>query len=372
MRAAGRQQGRKATVKAVGVGQAVETPGTVRLGSDAAGIARAAAILARGGLVAFPTETVYGLGADARNARAVAAIFAAKGRPHRNPLIVHVAGADAAEALAVFDARARRLARAFWPGPLTLVLPLREGSGLAPMITAGRPAVALRVPGHPVALALLDAFGGPVAAPSANPSGRVSPTRADHVLAGLDGRIDAVLDGGNCPVGLESTIISLDGAARMLRPGAITAEEIAACLGQPVADRIASASERAPEAPGQLASHYAPRASLRLNALSAVEGEIFVGFGAIGGELNLSPAGELAEAAANLFAMLREADARLAALARQREGQTPAGSSGAIAVAPIPDRGIGRAINDRLRRAAAPRPVPEPTETADDKRDGMR
>jgi len=214
------------------------------------------------------------------------------------------------------------------------------------MVTAGGAAVALRVPAHPVALALLAAFGGPVAAPSANPSGRVSPTRAEHVLAGLGGRIDAVLDGGACRVGLESTIVSLDGPARLLRPGAITPEEIAACLGQPVAERAAAAGA-APSSPGQLASHYAPRAALRLNALSHAPDEVFIGFGAMAGELNLSPSGELAEAAANLFAMLREADARATAAATAGRG--------GIAVAPVPDRGIGKAINDRLRRAAAPR-----------------
>lgn len=319
---------------------------TQRLPDGKTGIERAAAILAAGGLVAFPTETVYGLGADARSEGAVAAIFAAKGRPHFNPLIVHVADLPAAEKIAVFDDRARRLAATFWPGPLTLVLPLRLDAGLAPMITAGRAAVALRVPAHPVALALLAAFGGPVAAPSANPSGRVSPTRAEHVLAGLGGRIDAVLDGGACRVGLESTILSLDGPARLLRPGAITPEEIAACLGQPVAERAAAAGA-APSSPGQLASHYAPRAALRLNALSHAPDEVFIGFGAMAGELNLSPSGELAEAAANLFAMLREADARATAAATAGRG--------GIAVAPVPDRGIGKAINDRLRRAAAPR-----------------
>lgn len=324
---------------------------TERLQDDGTGMTRAAAILAAGGLVAFPTETVYGLGADARREDAVAAIYAAKSRPRFNPLIVHVADLAAAERIALFDERARRLARAFWPGPLTLVLPLRNDAGLAPMVSAGRGSVALRVPAHRVARALLAAFGGPVAAPSANPSGRISPTRADHVLEGLGGRIDAVLDGGACPVGLESTIVSLDGPARLLRPGAITADEIATCLGQPLAERTGAAGT-APEAPGQLASHYAPDAALRLNVMSPAPGEIFIGFGAIGGDLNLSPSGDLAEAAANLFALLREADRRAA---QAGASQPSAGTRRGIAIAPIPNRGIGKAINDRLQRAAAPR-----------------
>ncbi len=308
------------------------------LAPDAAGLARAAAILARGGLVAFPTETVYGLGADARDDQAVARIFAAKGRPRFNPLILHVADVAAARALCVFDARAERLAAAFWPGPLTLVLPLREGAGISPLATAGLPTVAVRVPAHPVALALLAAFGGPVAAPSANPSGRVSPTTAAHVLTGLSGRIDAVVDGGPCGVGVESTILGLDGPAVLLREGGIAAERLAGVLGE--TPRAAEAGAR-PVAPGALASHYAPRGVMRLNAVGACSGEVMLGFGPVACDLNLSEAGDLTEAAANLYACLH----RLDAMGADR-----------IAVSPVPEAGLGRAINDRLRRAAAPRP----------------
>lgn len=304
------------------------------------GIAQAADLLRKGGLVAFPTETVYGLGGDARSDRAVAQIFAAKGRPHFNPLIVHLPDAAAARGLAVFDARADALAARFWPGPLTLVLPLRAGSGLSGLVTAGLPTVALRVPAHPVARALLQVFGGPLAAPSANPSGRVSPTRAAHVIEGLGGRIDAVIDGGPCAVGVESTIVGLDGAARLLRPGGVPVEALETALGLPLllpeAGKIT--------APGQLAAHYAPGALVRLEAVAARPNEVWIGFGpqSAGAALSLSRAGDLVEAAARLFHTLREAD-RLA------------GPGGAIAVAPIPETGLGRAINDRLRRAAAPR-----------------
>ncbi|MFN7598937.1 MAG: L-threonylcarbamoyladenylate synthase [Cereibacter sp.] len=304
------------------------------------GIAQAADLLRKGGLVAFPTETVYGLGGDARSDRAVARIFAAKGRPRFNPLIVHLPDAAAARGLAVFDARADALAAAFWPGPLTLVLPLRAGSGLSGLVTAGLPTVALRVPAHPVARALLQVFGGPLAAPSANPSGRVSPTRAAHVIEGLGGRIDAVIDGGPCAVGVESTIVGLDGAARLLRPGGVPVEALETALGLPLllpeAGKIT--------APGQLAAHYAPGALVRLEAVAARPNEVWIGFGpqSAGAALSLSRAGDLVEAAARLFHTLREAD-RLA------------GPGGAIAVAPIPETGLGRAINDRLRRAAAPR-----------------
>lgn len=318
---------------------------TETLSADAFGIARAAALLRAGRLVAFPTETVYGLGADARNAVAVAGIFAAKGRPRFNPLIVHVADAAAARAIAVFDHRAERLASAFWPGALTLVLPLRGGSGIADLVTAGGASVAVRVPDHPVAQALLAAFGGPLAAPSANPSGRVSPTTAAHVLDGLAGRIAAVLDGGPCPVGLESTILGLTGPeARLLRPGGLPAEAIEAALGVPVAPPEAGAT---PEAPGMLASHYAPEIALRLDAATPRPGEVWLGFGpaAAGADINLSPSGDMTEAAARFFAALREADA----LAHARGAAT-------VAVSPIPHHGLGRAINDRLARAAAPRP----------------
>lgn len=304
------------------------------------GIAQAADLLRKGGLVAFPTETVYGLGGDARSDHAVARIFAAKGRPRFNPLIVHLPDAAAARGLAVFDSRADALAAQFWPGPLTLVLPLRAGSGLSGLVTAGLPTVALRVPAHPVARALLQVFGGPLAAPSANPSGRVSPTRAAHVIEGLGGRIDAVIDGGACAVGVESTIVGLDGAARLLRPGGVPVEALETALGLPLllpeAGKIT--------APGQLAAHYAPGAPVRLEAVAARPNEVWIGFGpqSAGAALSLSRAGDLVEAAARLFHTLREAD-RLA------------GPGGAIAVAPIPETGLGRAINDRLRRAAAPR-----------------
>ena len=304
------------------------------------GLAEAAQILRAGGLVAFPTETVYGLGGDACNDRAVAGIFAAKARPQFNPLIVHVPDLETARRYARVDARAEALAQAFWPGPLTLVLPLVAGCGLSPLVTAGLPSVAIRVPAHPVAQALLRAFGGPLAAPSANPSGRVSPTRADHVRAGLAGRIAAILDGGPCAVGVESTIIGLDGPPTLLRPGGVPVEVLEAALRQPLA---AGGDAQKPNAPGQLASHYAPGAAVRLDATEAEPGEVFVGFGP-GPEaaLTLSDSGDLTEAAARLFHILREADAL-------------AGPAGRISFAPIPEVGLGRAINDRLRRAAAPR-----------------
>lgn len=310
---------------------------------DDAGLARACRVLRDGGLVAFPTETVYGLGGDAANDRAVARIFAAKGRPRFNPLIAHVASLEAAQGIGRFDHRAERIAEAFWPGPLTLVLPLIEGACLSPLVTAGLDTVAIRVPAHPVARALLSAFGGPLAAPSANPSGRVSPTRADHVLSGLSGRIEAVIDGGSCKVGVESTIIGLHGPRpALLRPGGLPVEAIEDLLGTRL--DIATDADR-PNAPGQLSSHYAPRARVRLNVRSPEPGEFWLGFGpeATGAELNLSPAADLVEAAANLFHYLREADARIS-------------PDATIAVSPIPDQGLGRAINDRLRRAAAPRP----------------
>ena len=311
---------------------------TETLAATPAGLTRAAQILSGQALVAFPTETVYGLGGDARSDRAVARIFDAKGRPRFNPLIVHVPDLAAARAFAVFDARAEAVAAAFWPGPLTLVLPLRAGAGLSPLVTAELDSVAIRVPAHPVAQALLRAFGGPLAAPSANPSGRVSPTRAAHVIDSLSGRIEAVLDGGACAVGVESTILGLVGAPAMLRPGGVAAEALEAMLG-PLA---MAGNAHKPNAPGQLASHYAPRAAVRLNAESVLPGEVRLGFGQGAADLNLSRSGDLIEAAANLFHMLREADAL-------------AGQGGRIAVAPIPEHGLGRAINDRLHRAAAPR-----------------
>lgn len=302
-----------------------------------AGLSEAAAILTAGGLVAFPSETVYGLGGDARNDPAVARIFQAKGRPSFNPLIVHLPDAASVARYAVLPKGFDRLA-AFWPGALTLVLPLREGSGLSPLVTAGLDSVAVRVPAHPVTQALLHAFGGPLAGPSANPSGRISPTRAEHVLDGLSGRIEGVIDGGPCAVGVESTILGLTGTPVLLRPGGVPVEALEAVLGP-----LATGGDAAkPTAPGQLSSHYAPRGRVRLNAHPAARGEVGIGFGADGGVLNLSPSGDLVEAAANLFHMLRQADAL-------------AGEGGTIAVAPVPETGLGRAINDRLRRAAAPR-----------------
>jgi L-threonylcarbamoyladenylate synthase len=312
---------------------------TITLSDSPADIARAAKLLRAGGLVAFPTETVYGLGANARDADAVRGIYAAKGRPSHNPLIVHVGDMDLARRIAVFDDRAEALAQAFWPGPLTLVLPLHEGAGIAPEVTAGNAAVALRMPAHPLARTLLLACGLPLAGPSANPSGRVSPTTAAHVLDGLSGRIDAVVDGGPCPVGVESTIVGLVGPAALLRPGGLPAEAVEACLGAPLLRPGADPAR--PLAPGQLASHYAPRAAVRLNADAPHGDEVLLGFGPVArAQLNLSPSGDLAEAAANLFAMLRRLDE---------------GGATAIAVSPIPETGLGLAINDRLRRAAAPR-----------------
>lgn len=315
---------------------------TATLAADQAGITRAAALLAEGALVAFPTETVYGLGGDARSDLAVAKIYEAKGRPSFNPLIVHLPDLAAVERIATLGPNARDLAQAFWPGPLTLVLPLREGSGISPLVTAGLDTVAIRIPAHPLAQALLRAFNGPVAAPSANPSGRISPTRADHVLDGLTGRIAAVLDGGSCAVGLESTIVLADPDPTLLRPGGVSREALEATLGQPL---TLGGDGVKPTSPGQLASHYAPNAALRLNATSAAPGEILVGFGPVKGPLTLSETGDLIEAAARLFHKLREAD-RLA------------GPQGRIAFAPIPETGLGLAINDRLRRAAAPKDTP--------------
>ncbi|HMR53644.1 MAG TPA: L-threonylcarbamoyladenylate synthase [Amaricoccus sp.] len=317
---------------------------TVILSDSARGLRAAAGLLRAGQLVAFPTETVYGLGANARDDRAVARIFTAKGRPVFNPLIVHVPDAAMALELAEFSPAAEALARRFWPGPLTLVLTRRPETGLSGLATAGLDTVALRVPAHPLAHRLLEEFGGPLAAPSANPSGGVSPTTRAHVLDGLDGAIAAVLDGGACPVGLESTIVGFDrDTAVLLRPGGLPVEEIAALLGRPV-DTLTT---RHVTAPGQLQSHYAPRATLRLDAAGAASDEIWLGFGPVASlrpGLNLSERGDLVEAAANLFAHLRAADALAAEAGLSR-----------IAVAPVPDSGLGLGINDRLRRAAAPR-----------------
>lgn len=311
---------------------------TERLVPDPKGLTRAADLLRAGGLVAFPTETVYGLGAHAGQDRAVARIFEAKGRPRFNPLIVHLAEPDQAREVVEWPDTADLLARAFWPGPLTLVLPLRQAAPISPLVTGGLPTLAVRVPDHPVARALLRDVGGPVAAPSANASGRLSPTRADHVMAGLEGRIEAVLDAGDCPVGLESTIVGLSGAPRLLRPGGLPAERIEQALGARLGTTGAGI-----DAPGQLSSHYAPRAGLRLNAVARRAGERMLGFGPVGGDLTLSAAGDLVEAAAHLFGHLHDLDA---------------GQDTVIAVAPVPDHGLGRAINDRLIRAAAPRQTP--------------
>ncbi|MCK8463932.1 L-threonylcarbamoyladenylate synthase [Aliiroseovarius sp. S1339] len=307
------------------------------LSADIAGVAGAAELLRAGALVSFPTETVYGLGADATNDHAVARIFDAKGRPHFNPLIVHVPSLEAVSEIAVLSGPALDLAQAFWPGPLTLVLPLKPGGPLSALVSAGLPTVAVRVPAHPLAQKLLEAAGIPVAAPSANPSGRISPSTAQHVLDGLSGRIAAVLDGGPCEVGLESTIVGFDPAPVLLRPGGLPVEALEAALGGAIAVRQASAGITAP---GQLSSHYAPNAQMRLNADEARPGERLLGFGHVEADLNLSPSGDLVEAAANLFRYLHQLDI---------EGDAP------IAVSPIPDHGMGRAINDRLRRAAAPR-----------------
>lgn len=310
------------------------------LSTSSADIEIAAKLLRDGKLVAFPTETVYGLGADACSGSAVARIFQAKGRPSFNPLIAHVPNLSVARAFALFHDDALRLATAFWPGPLTLVLPVRRGTNLSPLTTAGHDTVGVRVPEHPVAHKLLTAFGGPIAAPSANPSGRISPTTANHVLAGLRGKIDAVVDGGPCEVGLESTIVGFDGSPTLLRPGGLPVEDIEACLGRDLKKNI-TFNDVSPNAPGQLTSHYAPNANVRLNANQKLPGEHLLGFGRVeNADLNLSPAGDLVEAAANLFVDLHRLD---------RWGAT------SIAVSPIPEKGLGRAINDRLRRAAAPR-----------------
>jgi L-threonylcarbamoyladenylate synthase len=297
----------------------------------------AALALRRGGLVAFPTETVYGLGADATNDAAVTAIFAAKNRPQFNPLIVHFADADSAAAAVAFDGRARRLADAFWPGPLTLVLPRQTANGISLLVSAGLETVAVRVPGQPVARALLADVGLPIAAPSANRSFSVSPTTASHVAADLDGRIDLILDDGPCPLGLESTVVDLSTETpTLLRLGGLPVEDIEAVIGT-----LAAPTGSAPKSPGMLSRHYAPGRPLRLNATAAGPDEALLGFGpqAPGATLNLSPQGSLEEAAANFFAMIRELDR---------------GDFAAIAVSPIPQIGLGRAINDRLTRAATP------------------
>ena len=304
--------------------------------ADSAGIAAAAALLRAGQPVAVPTETVYGLAARADSAEAVAAIYRAKGRPSFNPLIVHVVSLEQAVQIATFDHRAHKLAQAFWPGALTLVLPLREAARIAPAVTAGLSTIALRCPAHPAMRALLAETGLPLAAPSANRSGGVSPTTAEHVAASLAGRIPLVLDGGACMAGLESTIVALRGNAtwQLLRQGPIDAGQITAILGS--LPDVMTRPEI--EAPGQLARHYSPGKPVRLDAVEARPDEFLIGFGAVTGEVSLSPVGDLAEAAARLYACLHQAEA-----ATQPK----------VAVAPIPDQGIGAALNDRLRRAAA-------------------
>jgi L-threonylcarbamoyladenylate synthase len=318
--------------------------------ADAAAIAGAARVLAAGGLVAFPTETVYGLGADATQGQAIARLYQAKGRPAFNPLIAHVGDAAAARVLARFDDDAARLAAAFWPGPLTLVLPKAAGCPVAELATAGLASIAVRVPDHPVARDILAAFERPVVAPSANRSGHVSPTSAAHVLADLGGRIDLIVDGGATPVGVESTIVACLGEPALLRPGGLPRETIERVLGRPLAQPPSefASDDEAPLAPGMLASHYAPRTRLRLEADGVNAGEALLAFGAPLAEgaehaaivLNLSPRGDLVEAAANLFSHLRTLDAAGTAV---------------IAVMPISHKGLGEAINDRLARAAAPR-----------------
>lgn len=301
---------------------------TERLSDNAVGIARAAELLRAGGLVALPTETVYGLAARADSDAAVARIYAAKGRPSFNPLIVHVASPGQAEALAEFPRGARELAAMHWPGPLTLVLPRRRDATLADAVTAGLPTVALRCPAHQVMRTVLERVGIPLAAPSANRSGFVSPTSTDHVLATLDGRIDAVLDAGPSSAGIESTILAVraDGRVELLRPG-------------PISSSALTPGNSALEAPGQLAAHYAPGKPLRLGATAAGADEFLIGFGAIAGNCSLSPCGDLAEAAQRLYACLHEG----------ARSDLPC-----MAVAPIPEEGVGKAINDRLRRAATP------------------
>jgi L-threonylcarbamoyladenylate synthase len=345
------------------------------IAADHAGIAQAVAILRAGGIVAVPTETVYGLAARAGDADAVARIYAAKGRPDFNPLIVHVTGVAQAAELVVIDAQAAALMAAHWPGPLTLVLPLRPGAPVAGLVTAGLDTLAVRCPAHPVMQALI-AGCGPLAAPSANASGRISATTAAHVAASLGGRVGLILDGGACRAGLESTIVAVaDGVVTLLRPGAVAAEELPLILGETdsrsggreglpggeaprtrlgeaaeldfswlgeAAESDLSPKRRGVVAPGMMASHYAPTQPVRLAALTAGRHEFHIGFGAIPGDATLSASGDLVEAAARLFDLLHVA---------QASGRT------AIAVAPVPETGLGRAINDRLRRAAAPRQI---------------
>ena len=309
---------------------------------DAQSMVRAADIVRDGGLVALPTETVYGLAADATSDAAVAAIFAAKGRPTFNPLISHVSDIRMAQMLGEFSDVAVALADAFWPGPLTLVLPRHQTCPVSHLACAGLDTIAIRMPRHPIARELIERVGRPLAAPSANPSGAVSPTTAEHVAAALGAKVSMILDGGPCEIGLESTVVAVtDGTVRLLRPGAVTKTDIEAVTGE-----LASTEADHVQSPGMLKSHYAPTSVLRLNALESKRGEALLAFGTDVPKhdspvLNLSPSGDVVEAAANLFAMLRLLDGR---------------APGGIAVMPIPDHGVGEAINDRLARAAAPRP----------------
>ena len=316
-----------------------------RLHDGLGGVEAASSLLARGELVALPTETVYGLAADATNADAVAAIFAAKGRPAHNPLIIHVGDLAAAGSLGRFDDLSRALAKAFWPGPLTLVLDVMPNCPVVDLARPGGQTLALRVPAHPLFQAVLKHLGRPLAAPSANPSGGLSPTTADHVQAGLAGKIAAVLDGGPCPVGLESTVVRIkDGIAHILRPGGLTRAQIEAVAGR-IGSGAPEQDDEPLSAPGQLLSHYAPRAQVRLNATQMKPHEALLAFGPdvpqkLGPVLNLSPKADLTEAASHLFDYLKQLDETGVAV---------------IAVMPIPDVGLGEAINDRLKRAAADR-----------------
>ena len=331
---------------AISGGHATTGQARILKADRASAIDTAVAALRAGDLVVMPTETVYGLAADAANPQAVAAIFLAKGRPHFNPLIVHVASVALAREIGVFTPDAELLAETFWPGPLTLVLKKQPGAPVAELALAGLSTVAIRVPAHPVARALLAAFGGPVSAPSANRSGRVSPTTAAHVAADMGEAVSVILDGGPSAIGLESTIVGLDGPApTLLRAGGVTRVALEAVLGKPLA--AAAFDPAAPIAPGMLASHYAPAASVRLDATSVAPGEALLAFGPAtlpgadkaAATVNLSPSGDLGEAATRFFAALRELDGR----------------AKTIAVMSIPNEGLGEAINDRLRRAAVPR-----------------
>jgi L-threonylcarbamoyladenylate synthase len=320
------------------------------LAANEAAVAQAARCLAQGGLVAFPTETVYGLGADATNPQAIARLYQAKGRPAFNPLIAHVRDLEAAKRIGRFDASATALAQAFWPGPLTMVLPRTSDCAVAELATAGLETIAIRLPAHPLARQILLAFGGPVVAPSANLSGHVSPTTAAHVQGDLSGRIDLIVDGGPVAIGVESSIVGCFDVPMLLRPGGVPRGEIERVLGRPLAQPPDDADNDTgqPLAPGMLASHYAPRTRVRLNAGSVAAGEALLAFGSVALPgvdaatvvMNLSPRGDLNEAAANLFGYLRALDAS---------------GARAIAVMPVPQHGLGEAINDRLRRAAVER-----------------